>query len=47
LDEPGESEEDFVLTAEMLLHNLAERVWDAIDDAEMIKAKKRSKTRKG
>lgn len=42
LDEPGEGEGDFVLTAEMLLHDLAERVWDAIDDAEKIWAKKRS-----
>ncbi|KAJ5562801.1 hypothetical protein N7535_002752 [Penicillium sp. DV-2018c] len=42
LDEPGEGERDFVLTAEMLLHDLAERVWDAIDDAEKIQAKKRS-----
>ncbi|KAJ5533888.1 hypothetical protein N7527_000142 [Penicillium freii] len=41
LDEPGEGERDFVLTAEMLLHQLAERVWDAIDDAEMIQAKER------
>ena len=41
LDEPGEGESDFVLTAEMLLDDLAERVWDAIDDAEMIKAKER------
>lgn len=32
----------FVFTAEMLLHNLAEPVWDAIDDAETIKAKKRN-----
>lgn len=42
LAEPGEGEGDFVLTAEMLLHNLAERVWDAIDDAENIHARKRS-----
>ena len=42
LDEPGEGEGDFVLTAEMLLHDLAERVWDAIEDAERIQAKKRS-----
>lgn len=42
LDEPGEGEGDFVLTAEMLLHDLAEPVWDSIDDAEMIKAKKRN-----
>ncbi|KAJ5607352.1 hypothetical protein N7537_003971 [Penicillium hordei] len=42
LDEPGEGEGDFVFTAEMLLHDLAEPVWDAIDDAEMIKAKKRN-----
>jgi hypothetical protein len=42
LDEPGEGEGDFVFTAEMLLHGLAERVWDAIDDAEMFKAKKRN-----
>lgn len=40
LNEPGEGEGDFVFTAEMLLHDLAERVWDAIDDAETIKAKK-------
>lgn len=40
-DEPGEGERDFVLTAEMLLRKLAERVWDAIDDAEMIQAKER------
>lgn len=39
-DEPGVGERDFVLTAEMLLHDLAERVWDAIDDAETIQAKK-------
>ncbi|KAJ5571237.1 hypothetical protein N7535_004897 [Penicillium sp. DV-2018c] len=42
LDEPGEGEGNFVLTAEML-HDLAERVWDAIDDAEGIEAKKRNK----
>ncbi|EPS29081.1 hypothetical protein PDE_04030 [Penicillium oxalicum 114-2] len=41
LDEPGEGEGDFVLTAEMLLHDLAERVWDSIEDAEKIQAKKR------
>lgn len=40
LDEPGEGEGDFVFTTEMLLHDLAEPIWDAIDDAEMIKAKK-------
>ncbi|KAJ5504012.1 hypothetical protein N7463_006886 [Penicillium fimorum] len=40
LDEPGEGEGDFVFTAEMLLHDLAEPIWDAIDDAETIKAKK-------
>lgn len=39
LDEPGEGEGDFVLTAKMLLHDLAECVWDAIEDTEMIKAK--------
>lgn len=42
LDEAGEGEGDFVLTAEMLLHDLGECVWDAIDDAEMIKAKERN-----
>ncbi|OQE44411.1 hypothetical protein PENCOP_c002G00150 [Penicillium coprophilum] len=42
LDEPAEGEDDFVLTAEMLQHDLAEPVWDAIDDAEMIKAKERN-----
>lgn len=41
LNQPGEGEGDFVFTAEMLLHDLAECVWDAIDDAETIKAKKR------
>lgn len=41
LNQPGEGEGDFVFTAEMLLHDLAERVWDAIDDAETIKTKKR------
>jgi hypothetical protein len=40
-DDPGNGESDFVFTAEMLLHDLAERVWRAIDDAEKIKAKKR------
>jgi hypothetical protein len=42
LDEPGEGEGDFVFTAEMLLHDLAEPVWDAIYDAETIKAKERN-----
>ncbi|KAJ5178137.1 uncharacterized protein N7500_000836 [Penicillium coprophilum] len=42
LDEPGEGEGDFVFTAEMLLHDLAEPVWNAIEDAEMIKAKERN-----
>lgn len=42
LNEPGEGEGDFVFTAEMLLRDLAEPVWDAIDDAETIKAKKRN-----
>ncbi|KGO74461.1 hypothetical protein PITC_021550 [Penicillium italicum] len=45
LDEPGEGEGDFVFTAEMLLHDLAEPVWDAIDDAEGIKAMKRNNHR--
>ena len=40
-NQPGEGEGDFVFTAEMLLHDLAERVWDAIDDVETIKTKKR------
>ncbi|KAJ5406880.1 hypothetical protein N7465_008164 [Penicillium sp. CMV-2018d] len=42
LDEPGECEGDFVFTAEMLLQDLAEPIWDAIDEAEAIKAKKRN-----
>jgi hypothetical protein len=42
LNEPGEGEGDFVLTAEMLLHDLAECVWDAIENTEMIKAKERN-----
>ncbi|KAJ5954396.1 hypothetical protein N7501_008675 [Penicillium viridicatum] len=42
LDEPGEGEGDFVFTAEMLLQDLAEPIWDAIDQAEAIKAKKRN-----
>lgn len=42
LDQPREGEGDFVFTAEMLLHDLAEPIWDAIDDAEAIKAKKRN-----
>ena len=42
LDEPAGSEGDFVFTAEILLHDLAEPVWNAISDAEMIKAKKRN-----
>jgi hypothetical protein len=42
LDEPGEGEGDFVLTDDMLLHDLADCVWDAIDNAEMIKTKERS-----
>lgn len=41
LNQLGEGEGDFVFTAEMLLHDLAERVWDAIDDVETIKTKKR------
>lgn len=40
LDDPGEGEGDFVLTAEMLLHDLAERIWDAIYDAELIRGPK-------
>jgi hypothetical protein len=40
LDEPGEGEGDFVFTADMLLHELAERIWSAIDKAESVKAKK-------
>jgi hypothetical protein len=42
VNEPGEGEGDFVLTAEMLLHDLAECVWDAIENTEMIKAKERN-----
>jgi hypothetical protein len=42
LNEPGEGEGDFVLTDDMLLHDLADCVWDAIDNAEMIKTKERS-----
>ncbi|KOS40617.1 hypothetical protein ACN38_g8528 [Penicillium nordicum] len=37
LDGLGEGEGDFVFTAEMLLHDLAEPVWNAIDHAEAIK----------
>ncbi|KAJ5151442.1 uncharacterized protein N7482_010694 [Penicillium canariense] len=43
LDKPGEDEHDFVLTADMLLHDLAERVWDASDLAEAKKAKKKTR----
>ncbi|EEA23580.1 hypothetical protein TMatcc_002456 [Talaromyces marneffei ATCC 18224] len=39
LDEPGEGEGDFVITADTMLHDFAERIWDSIDDAEGIKAK--------
>lgn len=45
-DDPGDGQSDFVLTAEMLLHDLAERVWDAIDDAEMIQAKEEARLEK-
>ncbi|OOQ83541.1 hypothetical protein PEBR_35430 [Penicillium brasilianum] len=40
LDDPGEGEGDFVFTADMLLHDFAERIWFAIDNAESIEAKK-------
>ncbi|KAJ5453847.1 uncharacterized protein N7458_004803 [Penicillium daleae] len=33
LEQPGEGEHDFVLTTELLLQDLAERVWVAIDNA--------------
>lgn len=39
LDEPGEGEGDSVFTADMLLYDLADCVWDAIENAEMIKVK--------
>lgn len=45
LDEPGEGEGDFVLTAEMLLEDLAERVWNAIDKAKIIQAESRKSRR--
>ncbi|KAL3712254.1 [4Fe-4S] proteins maturation [Talaromyces marneffei ATCC 18224] len=38
LDEPGEGEGDFVITADTMLRDFAERIWDGIDDAEAIKA---------
>jgi GAF domain-containing protein len=40
LEQPGEGEHDFVLTTELLLQDLAERVWAAIDEAQATKAKK-------
>lgn len=43
LDEPGEGEGDFVITADALLHELAERIWDAIDDVETIRQRKRAR----
>jgi hypothetical protein len=45
-DDPGDGQSDFALTAEMLLHDLAERVWDAIDDAEMIQTKEEARLEK-
>lgn len=42
LDEPGEGEGDFVLTVEMLLHDFPDRIWDAIDDAEVIKTEEKN-----
>ncbi|KAF3385191.1 hypothetical protein F1880_001825 [Penicillium rolfsii] len=47
LKEPGEGEGDFVFTADMLLHDLADEIWDAIENAEFIKAKKRSNDQNG
>lgn len=42
LDEPGEGEGDFVITADALLHDLAEPVWDAIYDVETIRQKEKA-----
>ncbi|KAJ5291821.1 hypothetical protein N7478_001072 [Penicillium angulare] len=39
LEQPREGEHDLVLTTELLLQDLAERVWVAIDQAQTIKAK--------
>jgi hypothetical protein len=39
LEQPGEGEHDFVLTTELLLQDLAERVWVVIDEAQGIEAK--------
>lgn len=38
LTEPGEGESDFVMTEDMLVHDIAELVWAAIENEE---AKKR------
>ncbi|KAJ5980112.1 hypothetical protein N7481_007410 [Penicillium waksmanii] len=40
LEQAGDGEHDFVLTTELLLQDLAERVWAAIDKAQAIKANK-------
>lgn len=39
LAQPAKGEEDFVFTKEMLLHEWAELIWDAIDEVQMAKAK--------
>jgi hypothetical protein len=42
LDQPGEGEGDFVITADALVHRVAEPIWDAIDDAEAIRQQKKA-----
>jgi hypothetical protein len=42
LEQPGQGEGDFVFPAQMLLDDVVERVWWAIDDAEEIKARKKN-----
>lgn len=39
LYEPGENESDFALTPEVLLPDLAECIWDAVESAETIQTK--------
>jgi hypothetical protein len=43
LYEPGEGEGDFVITADALLHQVAEPIWDAIDDTEAVRQKKKAR----
>ncbi|QKX59379.1 uncharacterized protein TRUGW13939_06513 [Talaromyces rugulosus] len=43
LDQPGEGEGDLVITADALLHRVAGPIWDAIDDAEVIRGKKKAR----